>query len=72
MPLFAFFRFYGLTSIESISLKEPLANIPMTKIMGYYVLTGILLGLLYTIVEFAYEKYSSKRLAIGRLWPLEA
>nr|WP_247656670.1 adenylate/guanylate cyclase domain-containing protein [Maribacter sp. MMG018] len=65
MALFAFFRFYGLNSIISISLKGAVANLSMAEIYGYYALTGILLGFIYAIVEFAYEKYSSKRLAIG-------
>ncbi|SHJ06866.1 adenylate cyclase [Pseudozobellia thermophila] len=65
MGLFALFRFYGLTHIESIRMADDIAHLSMGEIMGYYILTGLSLGLLYALVEFAFEKYSSKRLAIG-------
>lgn len=65
MGLFALFRFYGLTSIESIRTTDDIAHLSMEEIMGYYILIGLSLGLLYALVEFAFEKYGSKRLAIG-------
>ena len=65
LGLFVLFRYYGLGHEEGISLTGGFAQMPITSIIRYGVYTGFSLGLLYATIEFAFERFSSKRLSLG-------
>lgn len=62
---FAVFRFYGLDQEIGIRIKEDMRG--KTFIQPFIVLSvlGLLLGALYAGMDFFYNKYASKKMALG-------
>ncbi|MEP3210501.1 MAG: adenylate/guanylate cyclase domain-containing protein [Maribacter sp.] len=66
MLLWGVFRFFGLEDSPGILINaESQHNLDMTEILSLFALAGFLFGILYATIEFVFEKYGSKRRAIG-------
>lgn len=66
MTLWALFRFYGIESEEGITISEGFREgMQMKNILPLFALAGFLMGILHATMEFAFEKYNSKRRSIG-------
>lgn len=66
MMLWGVFRYYGLPEEQGIRIEIETKNaLQMKKILPLFAFSGFLVGVLYASVEFAFEKYTSKRYSIG-------
>ena len=66
MVLWALFRYFGLDSEAGIIISQEFQNdFSLANILPLFALAGSILGILYAIVEFVFEKYTSKRRSIG-------
>ncbi|RKN81172.1 adenylate/guanylate cyclase domain-containing protein [Ulvibacterium marinum] len=66
MLLWAMFRFYGIESEEGITISADFRQgMQMKNILPLFALAGFLMGIFYATVEFAFERYNSKRRSIG-------
>ncbi len=66
MMLWGIFRYYGLPEEQGIRIEIETKNaLQMKKILPLFAFSGFLVGVLYASVEFAFEKYASKRYSIG-------
>lgn len=66
MVLWGMFRFFGLEDSAGTLLNaQSQHNLNMMEILPLFALAGFLLGILYATIEFTFEKYGSKRRAIG-------
>ncbi|MEL6810710.1 MAG: adenylate/guanylate cyclase domain-containing protein [Bacteroidota bacterium] len=68
LVLYSIFRFYGLREFHGIVVNTDFQEIlRMPNILRLFALSGLLMGFLFAHIEFFFEKYASKRLAIGAL-----
>jgi adenylate cyclase len=66
MVLWGMFRFYGLESEEGITISADFREgLQIKNILPLFALAGFLMGIFYATMEFAFEKYNSKRRSIG-------
>ncbi len=66
MVLWGLFRFYGLESEDGVTISADFReDLKMKNILPLFALAGFLMGIFYAAVEFAFDKFNSKRRSIG-------
>ncbi len=66
MVLWAMFRFYGLESEEGVTISADFREgLQIKNILPLFALAGFLMGIFYATMEFAFDRYNSKRRSIG-------
>lgn len=66
MVLWGMFRYFGIEDEPGVTISDDFQNdLHMTGILPLFTLAGFIMGILYAVVEFSFEKYKSKRLSIG-------
>ncbi len=58
--LFITIRFYGIGEDKSLPIEDK-TNIPFSKALQYAAFLGVFIGVFYSLIEFIFDKYVSKR-----------
>ena len=65
MGLFGFLRYYGLDDNEGILLTGKYAEMPFWKTILNHAIVGFSIGLLYSTIDYLFDKFGPKKLSIG-------
>lgn len=65
LGLFGVFRYNGLSEVVGITLGSRFEQIGLRNIIMSHMFIGVLLGILYAITDFVFEKTVSKKLSLG-------
>lgn len=61
--LFITIRFYGIGEDKSLAITDH-SNIPFSKALQYAAFLGMFIGVFYSLIEFVFDTYVSKRTAL--------
>ena len=66
MVLWGIFRFYGLESEKGVTISaEYSESLQMKTILPLFAIAGFVMGIIYAIIEFTFDKYISQKRSIG-------